>query len=321
MVKISQLPSDAALNLTDRVPYVDMAATPQATEYITFQDLITSIFNNVPAGAIPGSVFSYVITGLVISADSAGVNRNATMSAGSIYINSRTIALSTVVARTYTASKDTYVDVLDNLNGTGTLVYTEAPTNAASPALAANSIRIGIVVTGATTIAAAGSVNQGQEDRVLPIASSIPYTVTDSLGNLICPRDPARRILGYHVSSTVFSTATTGSAVDVTAMSVPVIIPAGSRKVQITAFTKSMDSSHAAASVIQLLIRESTTTLAGANFQTAVSGYQQHIEAKAIFTPTAGAHTYKMSVQQTGTGTMDIQADSSNPYYLMVELL
>jgi hypothetical protein len=120
------------------------------------------------------------------------------MTSGVVRINGRRFTVATVTARSFTASKDTYVDILYSAtDNTGTPVYTEVTNNAASPALASNSVRIGIVVAGATSIAAAASINQGQETMLLPIASSIPYAVTDSLGNLICPRDPNRKVLGF----------------------------------------------------------------------------------------------------------------------------
>lgn len=114
-----------------------------------------------------------VISGGVWSADSVGVNRNASMTAMVAQVNGRRISITAVTARTFTASKDTYVDLLDNADGTGTLVYTEVSNGAAAPALASNSIRIAKIVTGATTIAA---------------TSSILQAYMDSLSNFIYPR-------------------------------------------------------------------------------------------------------------------------------------
>lgn len=125
-----------------------------------------------------------VISGGVISADSAGVNRNASMTAMVAQVNGRRLSIAAVTARTYTASKDTYVDLLDNLDGTGTLVYTEVANGAAAPALAANSIRLAKVVTGATTIAAASSILQGYMDSLLNFIFPRPigFKVTDTNG-------------------------------------------------------------------------------------------------------------------------------------------
>lgn len=179
------------------------------------------------------NIFDHIASGAVLAGLGYGATLTASLSAGTCYINGNLQTIAAVATRTYTASKDTYVDALYNANGTATIVYTEVANNAASPALAANSIRLGIVVTGAANIAAAGSINQGQEDRVLPIAASIPYQVTDSLGNLINPRDPQRRLLGQRRRSASFST-TSGTPVQIPELSVPVIVPAG-RKVRVIA--------------------------------------------------------------------------------------
>lgn len=78
---------------------------------------------------------------------------NAGMSAVSAYIDGYKNTVAAVATRLFTASRDTYIDLLRN---TGTnafsLVYTEVVNNAAAPALAANSVRLGIVVTSGSAI-------------------------------------------------------------------------------------------------------------------------------------------------------------------------
>lgn len=127
-----------------------------------------------------------------------GSTLTASMTGGFCYINGYRQIIAPVATRTYTASKDTYVDLLYNVSGTVTVVYTEVANNAASPALAANSIRLGIVVTGAN-ILNVGSINQGQPGKVLPIASGVPYQITDSLGNRIARRNPSEVLRAYGI--------------------------------------------------------------------------------------------------------------------------
>lgn len=147
-------------------------------------DLFTTN-NNLPVWR-NASMPDYVVSGLQITADSAGVNRNASMAAGTILIDGALVDISPVVSRTYEASKDTYVDV----DATGTITYTAVSNNAASPALSAGRIRIGIVVTGATTIAASTSINQGQPERTVPTTCNLGKSGIDSLGNRVCLRKP-----------------------------------------------------------------------------------------------------------------------------------
>ena len=84
----------------------------------------------------------------------------ASFTAAVVYVNGLRYTVPLVAARTYTASKDTYVDVLIS-GGVASIVYTEAANGGANPALAANSVRIARVVTSG---AAVTSVVQNQPD-------------------------------------------------------------------------------------------------------------------------------------------------------------
>lgn len=196
---------------------------------------------------------SYIESGCVITADSAGVNKNWSMTAGVVYINGVRNTVAAITASVATASKDTYVDLLDAGTSVATAVITGGNivnNNAASPALAASSIRIGIICCGASSIAAATSINQGEADRVLPIASSVPYSVTDSLGNLISNRTPNPTLIGYRQRITDFTTTAT-SATQITELSCPVIIPAG-RKVKVIMYSGNIYNSGANATRVTM---------------------------------------------------------------------
>lgn len=268
-----------------------------------------------------GMIFDYVVSGGVWTADSVGVNLNASMTAIIVMINGQLLnstnspGLAVVTARAFTTNVDTYIDVL-NTAGVGTLVYTTAATNAASPALAANSIRIGIIQA-AATITAATKVNQGQEDRVFPIASSIPYAVTDSLGNLICPRDPSRRVLGYR-QAIVGNTATTPYGT-VPQLSCPVIVPTG-RKIKITSWSRSISTSAGAGTAVYAGIHESTTLLAEQASTTPAANYALQCNPEYITSPTAGLHTYLGKIK-TDSGTVSITGDPTYPNFIKVELM
>lgn len=252
--------------------------------------------------------FDYVASGMVWSGDAYASTRNASMTSGVMYINGRRLTASVVSARSFTASKDTYIDASDNGDGTVLLTYTEVANNAASPALAANSVRIGIIVTGASNIASAGSVNQGQEDKVLPIASSVAYSVSDSLGNLICPRDPNRKILGYAQSST--NQTGISSLTDLTGMVNVVNVPSG-RKIRIKGIVSNINST-VAGDKAQLRIYEGATQLNGGNIVLSTLGTVVTVEQ--TLTPSAGVHTYKLAlIRSNGTGTV---ATNSDPNYL-----
>lgn len=264
------------------------------------------------------ALFDHVNSGCVWSGDSYGSTRNASMTSGVIYIGGRRLTVATITARSFTASKDTYIDASDAGDGTATITYTEVSNNAASPALAANSIRIGIIVTGASSIANAGSVNQGQEDKVLPIASSIAYTVTDSLGNLICNRDPLQRTLGYR--QVVADQGSITAKVDLTGLSVPVIVPAN-RRIKITIGGEVYSS--VATDSLSVYIMESSTDLRRLDFPMVRANDQLAFDAcVGPAGVSAGLHTYKVAGQRAaGSGNMTFRAGSTYPGYIRVELV
>lgn len=325
--KISQLPADSAPTIGDSIPTLDNETS--LTKRATITDLITLFFNNIPAGT--GSpITRWVEVGFDHIANNTGVwsgdayasTRAASMSAMTIYINGRRITVNAVVARTFTASKDTYVDVLDNLDGTGTLVYTEVTNNAASPALAANSVRVGIIVTGATTIASVASINQGQETKLLPIASSVPYQVTDSLGNLIAPRDPNRRVLGLRQCTSNFTTAST-TVVQITGLSVHVIVPLG-RKVNIYARTHGLYNSVGGART-DLEVWDGTvgsgTKVGGCWGMAAAMAGAYGAIAEGQQTPASASKTYNAGLYSgSGGGTSTYSAPSGSPGFLRITL-
>lgn len=267
--------------------------------------------------------YDYVASGCTWSGDSYGSTRNASMTSGVIYINGRRLTVATITARSFTASKDTYIDASDAGDGTATITYSEVLNNAASPSLAANSIRLGIIVTGASNIANVGSVNQGQESKVLPIASSVAYSVVDSLGNMICPRDPLRRVIGGRQNTTSFST-TSGSYVQVTGLSVPVIVPDG-RKLKVTIKARSYYCQVATHYAIVSLwdgTVGSGTQLSEAVMMASTGSQEIPLDDVTITTLSAGLHTLNVGFRSnTGGDTSQMSASSVSPLTLVVELI
>lgn len=269
--------------------------------------------------------YDYVASGMVWSGDAYASTRNASMTSGVIYINGRRLTASAVSARSFTASKDTYIDASDNGDGTVLLTYTEVSNNAASPALAANNVRIGIIVTGASNIAAATSVNQGQETMVLPIASSVAYSVTDSLGNLICPRDPNRKVLGLRRSTSDF-TNNSATQAQVTGLSVPVIVPTN-RRIHITLYAPILSNGTVNGQSSMYIwdgVVNSGTQLTGAwaanSGNTGLAGAGGHTAAIDT-TPISSSKTYNAGLAY-GTGSnATIHAGVTYPSWIKVELV
>lgn len=268
--------------------------------------------------------FDYVASGCVWSGDAYASTRNASMTSGVIYINGRRLTASAVSARSFTASKDTYIDASDNGDGTVLLTYNEVANNAASPALAANNVRVGIIVTGATNIAAAGSVNQGQFDRVLPIVSGVAYTFTDSIGNIICPRDPNRRVIGYRQITANFVSTTSLLHQNVTGLLAPVIVPS-SRKVKAHFKPGSgVSSAGAVGSSIGTGIYRGGIAGTGisltAMLTTSGSNVTQVGDAHGVDEPSSSSQSYGATTYGSGTAATSVVATATNPAYIIVEL-
>lgn len=106
------------------------------------------------------TILNHVVSGGVV-AQSAGLV--GTFSNIVFYINGQRYTGTSIANKTYTASKDTYVDITASSGGTVSVTYTEVANGAASPSLAANYIRIAKVVTNGSAIT---SVTQSQSDTV-----------------------------------------------------------------------------------------------------------------------------------------------------------
>lgn len=263
--------------------------------------------------------YDYVVSGCVWTADAAGSTRVASMTSGVVCIGGNFLTVAAVTSRTFTASKDVYVDVTDNGDGTGLLTYTDNTTNAASPAL--TGLRLAIIVVGASNIATAASINQGQQDRVLPIASSIPYQVTDSLGNLICNRTPNPVVIGYRqITGNVSTSSTTAAAL--TGLSAPVIIPTN-RKVKITVFSYSVTNSANAVQSTEIhdgAISGTTNQIGGGDQYTQTTPITGGSHLVSVMVQASGSHTYNAS-GRTSTGTATWNAKAQSPAYILVELV
>lgn len=77
--------------------------------------------------------------------------RIGSLSAVTFYLNGKKYSSGAIANKTYTASKDTYIDYTIT-SGVFSVIYTEVANSATAPALAANYTRLGRIVTNATDI-------------------------------------------------------------------------------------------------------------------------------------------------------------------------
>ncbi len=97
----------------------------------------------------------FVFTGLTIP---TSASLSSTTTSGTLYMNGVRV-VKDATAKTYTASKHTFVDLSDN----GTYTYSEVEINASEPGVAANSLRLARVSTDGTTVL------EVRDDRVTTI--------------------------------------------------------------------------------------------------------------------------------------------------------
>jgi len=122
--------------------------------------------------------------------------------------------------------------------------------------------------------------------------------------------------LGY-AEITSNSTAVS-SDTDVTGLSVDVTVPDGGRRVKVTVNAPGLQGTSGARAVIS--IKEGTTVLSQKFAQ--ITANNEGKEAYASFVPTAGDHTYKVSLaRDAGTGTVNFVAASTYPAFILVEAI
>lgn len=331
-------PSDVAIQASvgSGNPWIKLARVAVAAGATSITDSVITDLRTMASGLQQAggplikqaseTIFDHVVSNTgVWSGDAYGSTRNASMTAAVVYIGGVRHTVAAVSARNFTASRDTYIDALSNGDGTATLVYTETTNNVGtgSPALAANSVRIGIIVTAAGSIASVASVNQGEENKVVPIVSSIPYAVTDSLGNLICNRNPNQTLIGLRQIITTFSTASS-TVVQVTGLSVPIIVPTG-RKVKISFICRALTVTGAADSPVLSFwdgtVGSGTMLMEATNNNASIGDFA--IGAMYVRrTLSAGLHTINLGLKRSATGTVSVQAISADtPIQVAVELI
>ncbi len=266
--------------------------------------------------------YDHVVQGCVWSGDAYASTRAASMMPGVVCLNGVYLSVAAVTARTFTASTDTYIDLYDAGNGTAGIQYTETTNNAAtgSPVLTPGSIRIGIIITGAGNIADVGSVNQGQAGKVLPVVSSIAYSVSDSLGNRICNRSPSKQLLSLRKQTANFGT-TSATHAQVPSLSVVAQVNAGDtlRVVFHCGSWQAGGLTSMEAKIWDGAVITGTQLDFSSHTQT-TSTYNGHIRCEAIVDITSsGTKTFNISGASTTASGATLIGNSTAPMYVSIE--
>jgi len=137
--------------------------------------------------------------------------------------------------------------------------------------------------------------------------------------------------LGYTERTSNFTDTTAGSWVDVTSLTVTVTVPAGGRDIKITAFASTLRATGAAGTFVSMSVREGSNVLGMGGFNQGGIAYNQPMNVVArVSAPSAGSHTYKVSIGQSAAGTITLGAaasgtaslyDAHTPAFILVELI
>lgn len=248
---------------------------------------------------------------------SIGSGLQGSMTAGSVWINGVEYSVPSVANHSFTASVDTYIDYTV---GTG-ITYTAVSNNAASPSLAANSVRIGIAVSSTSL----SSFNQGAILASAPVVNGSALAVSDSIGNKIYPVNPNYGTIGYRQITSNF-TSTSSSYTAVTGLSVPVIAPAY-RTVRLLFQPQSVNANTAGDGWQVAIYRGASsgalTTRIGSTQVTQTSNSYQFplsFEAEDFLTTTA-LNYYTVAILEQGSHTLTVAASAAtDPAFLSVEV-
>lgn len=106
--------------------------------------------------------------------------------------------------------------------------------------------------------------------------------------------------------------------VDITGLSVDVTVASGGSKVKITGFLPLMHGTPGDRAALR--IKEGSTTLQTAYYGVVAEGAALSVEI--IITPSAGSHTYKLTIQRdTGSNNINLYMDSTTKGLIAVEQL
>lgn len=307
-------------------PYLGNSTTTNAVTYgVAGSDSNIGV-NLVPKGSgkvqdngtnlidFRSSFSNFIVGGTGIWTQNAGLV--GSMTAAMIWIAGVEYSVAAVSSHTFGASVDTYIDYTV---GTG-ITYTAVSNNAASPSLAANSVRIAIVVTNGSAIT---SLNQGSTIVTAPVASSVIYSVTDSLGNLIYPANPNPTVVGYRQITSNFTTTST-SVVQVPGLTAQVNIPVAGRRYKITAYTPSLYSSSTTVGGVMSIwsgtVGSGTQLNATQGFGNSSGGDAVTSGiVSAIINPSVGLQTYNVGAFSAAAATTTLVGGATTPAYVLVE--
>ncbi len=145
------------------------------------------------------------------------------------------------------------------------------------------------------------------------------YVATESIGDVLTKANfdklPGGSI-GYAQVTANQTGIVQGVTTDLTNLTVTVTVNT-SRRIRI--YAKVDGTSGTAGDLLELLIREGSTTLQTRSFTHLSGTNYSPLETFIDLSPTAASHTYKLSLLCTGTGAATIQASATRVAFIQVD--
>lgn len=263
----------------------DTASNPETRMSETFGNFVAS-----------GCIWS-VVSGL-----------NGSMSAGVVYINGKRVVVSAIASQTFVANRDTYISV--DVNGTVSIA-SAVTNNAASPALPANSIWLGLAVSGASLTYIAQGFSQTNNKSGFDTNANPIYPVPDT------------RAVGRAIRNSTASSGVSGTQVSWNGMPSVAFQGVAGRTYEIKVHEPYIDG-FGGSGLIQLFYGVNTSTTYANPMQRSRSSLTtggSGIDTDSTFTTTFTGLQYVNIQMVTGgvTGTLSIQGDPTYPAVYSVE--
>jgi hypothetical protein len=169
--------------------------------------------------------------------------------------------------------------------------------------------------TAFTTVDLSNHVVYETGESTLDVGASQRKLTTDATPAAVQARIVAAGLLGY--AEVTANQTTISTETDLTNLTVTVEV-AASRRIEVSTKINSQPSTNDNAAVLR--IKESTTNLQLISLVLGRTNASETLAGSVILTPSAGSHTYKLSLQMAvGTGTVDLIASSTNPAFILVK--
>lgn len=258
--------------------------------------------DNLPDYALPGGLIWSIDSGLI-----------GDMTAGVLYIDGLRVSVDAISNRTFTASKDTYVDV----TSAGVVTYTEVANNAASPSL--TGYRLAIVITSGAAIT---QINYGNESATGPTVSSQILQMVDSIGNRIGRRSAFDKVIGYRADMNRPTSTTASPGAEVVALRQTITVPDATQNVRITIGAAQQGNN--GTNEVNVRIWDSSvggTSLVYIGHRPSTANYFSPTAGSRIVKLASGSHTIYVSiVASAGTAFVDCST-TTQPFFVMLETL